>query len=78
MKKFIAALALGLSLVFAHGVSLAEDAPVKPAAEAAAPAPLLLRKPKLLHLHLHLLLQPRPRHLLRPPPWFPTKETPRG
>ena len=38
MKKFIAALALGLSLVFAHGVSLAEDAPVKPAAEAAAPA----------------------------------------
>jgi hypothetical protein len=38
MKKFIAALALGLSLVFAHGVSLAEDAPAKPAAEAAAPA----------------------------------------
>jgi len=38
MKKIIAALALGLSLVFAHGVSLAEDAPAKPAAEAAAPA----------------------------------------
>ena len=38
MKKFIAALTLGLSLVFAHGVSLAEDAPAKPAAEAAAPA----------------------------------------
>jgi Amt family ammonium transporter len=30
---------LGLSLVFAHGVSLAEDAPAKPAAEAAAAAP---------------------------------------
>ncbi|NBS76788.1 MAG: ammonium transporter [Betaproteobacteria bacterium] len=39
MKKIIAALALGLSLVFAHGVSLAEDAPAKPAAEAAAAAP---------------------------------------
>ncbi len=39
MKKFIATLALGLSLVFAHGVSLAEDAPAKPAAEAAAAAP---------------------------------------
>ena len=38
MKKFIATLALGLSLVFANGVSLAEDAPAKPAAEAAAPA----------------------------------------
>jgi len=38
MKKFIATLALGLGLVFAHGVSLAEDAPAKPAAEAAAPA----------------------------------------
>jgi len=38
MKKIIAALALGLSLVLSHGVSLAEDAPVKPAAEAAAPA----------------------------------------
>jgi ammonium transporter, Amt family len=38
MKKIIAALALGLSLVFAHGVSMAEDAPAKPAAEAAAPA----------------------------------------
>ena len=41
MKKIIAALALGLSLVFAHGVSLAEDAPAKPEAlaTAAAPAP---------------------------------------
>ena len=39
MKKIIAALALGLSLVFTHGVSLAEDAPAKPAAEAAAAAP---------------------------------------
>jgi len=41
MKKFIATLALGLSLVFAHGVSLAEDAPAKPEAlaTAAAPAP---------------------------------------
>jgi Amt family ammonium transporter len=39
MKKFIATLALSLGLVFAHGVSLAEDAPAKPAAEAAAPAP---------------------------------------
>ena len=38
MKKFIATLALGLGLVFSHGVSLAEDAPAKPAAEAAAPA----------------------------------------
>ncbi len=38
MKKFIATLALGLGLVFAHGVSLAEDAPAKPAAEATAPA----------------------------------------
>jgi Amt family ammonium transporter len=38
MKKFIATLALGLSLVFAHGVAMAEDTPVKPAAEAAAPA----------------------------------------
>ena len=38
MKKFIATLALGLGLVFAHGVSLAEDAPAKPVAEAAAPA----------------------------------------
>jgi Amt family ammonium transporter len=38
MKKFIATLALGLGLVFAHGVSLAEDAPAKPTAEAAAPA----------------------------------------
>jgi Amt family ammonium transporter len=38
MKKFIAILALGLGLVFAPGVSLAEDAPAKPAAEAAAPA----------------------------------------
>jgi Amt family ammonium transporter len=39
MKKFIATLALGLSLVFAHGVSLAEDAPAKPVAEATATAP---------------------------------------
>ena len=38
MKKFIATLALGLGLVFSHGVSLAEDPPAKPAAEAAAPA----------------------------------------
>ena len=38
MKKFIATLALGLGLVFSHGVSLAEDGPAKPAAEAAAPA----------------------------------------
>ena len=38
MKKFIATLALGLGLVFAHGVAMAEDAPTKPAAEAAAPA----------------------------------------
>ena len=38
MKKLIATLALGLGLVFAHGVSLAEDAPAKPAAETAAPA----------------------------------------
>ena len=38
MKKFIATLALGLGLVFAHGVSMAEDAPAKPAAEATATA----------------------------------------
>ena len=38
MKKFIATLALGLGLVFAHGVSLAQDAPAKPVAEATAPA----------------------------------------
>ena len=38
MKKFIATLALGLGLVFSHGVSMAEDAPAKPAAEAATPA----------------------------------------
>jgi len=38
MKKFIAALALGLSLVFAHGVAMAEDAPAKPVAEATAAA----------------------------------------
>jgi Amt family ammonium transporter len=37
MKKFIATLALGLGLVFAHGVAMAEDAPAKPAAQAAAP-----------------------------------------
>ena len=38
MKKFIASLALGLGLVFAHGVSMAEDPPAKPAAEATAAA----------------------------------------
>ncbi|NQW66806.1 MAG: ammonium transporter, partial [Burkholderiales bacterium] len=38
MKKFIVTLALGLGLVFAHGVSLAQDAPAKPVAEAVAPA----------------------------------------
>lgn len=38
MKKFIATLALGLGLVFAHGVSSAQDAPAKPVAEATAPA----------------------------------------
>jgi Amt family ammonium transporter len=39
MKKFIATLALGLGLVFAHGVSLAQDAPAKPVAETTAAAP---------------------------------------
>ncbi len=36
MKKFLATLALGLGLVFASGVTMAEDAPAKPAAAAAA------------------------------------------
>jgi Amt family ammonium transporter len=36
MKKLIATLALGLGLVFASGVTLAEDAPAKPAVAAAA------------------------------------------
>jgi len=36
MKKLLATLALGLGLVFASGVALAEDAPAKPAAEATA------------------------------------------
>jgi Amt family ammonium transporter len=39
MKKLLATLALGLGLVFASGVAMAEDAPAKPAAEAAAIAP---------------------------------------
>ncbi len=39
MKKFLATLALGLGLVFAHGATMAEDAPAKPAAAAAAEAP---------------------------------------
>ena len=39
MKKFLATLALGLGLVFASGVTMAEDAPAKPAAAAAAEAP---------------------------------------
>ena len=39
MKKLLATLALGLGLVFASGVALAEDAPAKPAAEATAAAP---------------------------------------
>ena len=39
MKKFIATLALGLGLVFAHGVAMAEDAPAKPEAQATAAAP---------------------------------------
>ena len=36
MKKLLATLALGLGLVFASGVTMAEDAPAKPAAAAAA------------------------------------------
>ena len=36
MKKFLATLALGLGLVFAHGATMAEDAPAQPAAAAAA------------------------------------------
>jgi len=36
MKKFLATLALGLGLVFASGVTMAEDVPAKPAAAAAA------------------------------------------
>ncbi len=39
MKKLLATLALGLGLVFASGVAMAEDAPAKPAAEATAAAP---------------------------------------
>jgi Amt family ammonium transporter len=40
MKKLLATLALGLGLVFASGVTMAEDAPATPAAAAtAAPAP---------------------------------------
>jgi len=39
MKKFLATLALGLGLVFASGVTLAEDAPTKAVAAAAAEAP---------------------------------------
>ncbi len=38
MKKLLATLALGLGLVFASGVAMAEDAPAKPAAEATAAA----------------------------------------
>ena len=38
MKKLLATLALGLGLVFASGVTMAEDAPAKPAAAAAAAA----------------------------------------
>ena len=38
MKKLLATLALGLGMVFASGVALAEDAPAKPAAAAEAPA----------------------------------------
>ena len=38
MKKFLATLALGLGLVFASGVTMAEDAPATPAATAAAAA----------------------------------------
>ena len=39
MKKLLATLALGLGLVFASGVTLADDAPAKPAAAAEATAP---------------------------------------
>ena len=39
MKKLLATLALGLGLVFASGVAMAEDAPAAPAAAAAAEAP---------------------------------------
>ena len=39
MKKLLATLALGLGLVFASGVAMADDAPAKPAAEATAIAP---------------------------------------
>ena len=39
MKKLLATLALGLGLVFASGVAMAEDAPAKPAAETTAAAP---------------------------------------
>ena len=36
MKKFLVTLALGLVLVFASGIAMAEDAPAAPAAAAAA------------------------------------------
>ena len=39
MKKFLVTLALGLGLVFASGIAMAEDAPAAPAAAAAAEAP---------------------------------------
>ncbi len=39
MKKLLATLALGLGLVFASGVALADDAPAKPVAEATAVTP---------------------------------------
>ena len=39
MKKLFATLALGLGLVFASGIAMAEDAPAAPAAAAAAEAP---------------------------------------
>ncbi|MBU6369972.1 MAG: ammonium transporter [Limnohabitans sp.] len=39
MKKLLATLALGLGLVFASGIAMAEDAPAAPAAAAAAEAP---------------------------------------
>ncbi len=39
MKKLLATLALGLGLVFASGVAMAEDTPAAPAAAAAAEAP---------------------------------------
>jgi Amt family ammonium transporter len=39
MKKLLATLALGLGLVFASGIAMAEDTPAAPAAAAAAEAP---------------------------------------